>query len=279
MATHKTFAMAAIKGLELFGQIWMPEGEPKAMMCLAHGHGDHSGRYAHIAEFLNKQGIGVYAFDHYGHGKSGGKRGTIPSYEAVLDSIEALVRQVKSSYSETPVFLYGHSMGGNLVANYVLRRDPQLAGIILSAPFFRLAFKPNAFDLFLAKTMLPIAPNFTQPSKLDVKAISRDAAEVQRYVDDPLIHSQMSPRLFTGLIQGGEYAMENASSFSLPLLIMHGSGDRITSFEASEAFANNVPGDVTWKAWEGYFHEIHNESEADKAPVLQAIGDWIMKKV
>jgi len=252
---------------------------PKAILCIVHGHGEHVARYDHVAQYLNGLGISCMGFDLYGHGKTTYKKGHWPSYEAVLDSISVLIEEAGKEHKDKPIFLYGHSKGGNLVANYALRRKPDIAGVILSAPWFRLAFTPSSTDLFLAKMMLNIYPSFTQASKLDASAISRDQQEVDKYMADPLVHDLVSPVMFTSTHQAGLWALEHAGEFALPLLHMHGDADRLTSFDASKEFAAHAGGgDVTFQAFPGYFHEMHNESQEDRKPVLELIGNWISER-
>ncbi|MEO0469830.1 MAG: lysophospholipase [Bacteroidota bacterium] len=264
-------------GQEFFHQEW-PAKQPKAVMLLTHGHGEHIGRYAHVVHFLNERGISVAGFDHYGHGKTQSKKGDIPSYEAVLDSIGAFVDMMQQKWSGLPLFVYAHSLGGNFLASYVLQRKPEdWAGVILSAPLFELAFAPSKVDLTLAAVMKRIYPGFTQSSKLDASAISRDPAEVKKYVEDPLIHSMVSPRLFYGFYEHGQKILSEASNWSLPALIMHGTADRLTKHAASEAFAEKAGDQVRFRSWKGLFHEMHNEPE--KKEVMQTMLEWMLPRV
>lgn len=254
--------------------------DTRAVMCLVHGHGEHIGRYDHVAKFLAEKGISTLGHDLYGHGKTEFKKGHWPNYEAVMDSIAALIEEAKAAFPGKPIFLYGHSMGGNLAANFALRRKADVKGLILSAPWFRLAFKPSSTDLFLAKMMLNIYPSFTQSSKLDANAISRDPAEVDKYKNDPLVHDLVSPQMFTSTHQAAQWALDHAAELSLPLLHMHGDADELTSFEASKEFSAKAGGgDVTFQAYPGYFHEMHNESEENRKPVLNLLRDWMLERI
>lgn len=240
---------------------------------MVHGHGEHVMRYAHVAEFMNQAGIAAMGHDLYGHGQTHFKKGHIPSYEAVLDSIDALLEEARRAYPGIPVFLLGHSMGGNFVASYLLKRSPDIAGAVITSPWFRLAFAPKKVDLFLAKVMMKIYPSFTQGSKLDASGLSHDSEVVKAYQDDPLVHDLLSPVLFTTVTQAGEYAMANAANLHVPTLLLHGSDDPVTSHKASEEFAQKAGSIVSWKSWEGMFHELHNET--NKEEVLAHIVDWM----
>jgi alpha-beta hydrolase superfamily lysophospholipase len=270
---HTTFTFQANKQ-EFFTQLWAPESPPKAVICHVHGHGDHSGRYNHIAEAFVERGIAFMGMDHYGHGQTPGKRGHAPSYDAILDSLDQLFLEAEKQFPGIPRFLYGHSAGGNIALNHALRRKPDIKGVISSAPWLTLKIKPSSAELTLAKLMINIYPSFTQATKLPVESISRDPAEMKRYADDPLVHDKISPVFFFGCHEAGLWALEHASEFSYPLLIMHGTGDDITSHESSQEFAEKAGGgDITWKSWEGLRHEIHNEPE--KTEVIATMINWV----
>ena len=219
--------------------------------------------------------------DLYGHGKTNFKKGHWPNYDAVMDSIAALIEEAQKSFPGKAVFLYGHSMGGNLAANYALRRKPNIKGLILSAPWFRLAFKPSSTDLFLAKMMLNIYPSFTQSSKLDANAISRDPAEVEKYKNDPLVHDLVSPQMFTSTHQAAQWALDHAADLSLPLLHMHGDADELTSFEASKEFFCQS----RWRRC--YFSGLSRllftkctmNPKRNRKPVLNLLRDWIQERI
>ncbi|OQY34723.1 MAG: lysophospholipase [Anaerolineaceae bacterium 4572_5.1] len=260
-------------GLNLYAFSWTPEKAPKALICLVHGHGEHIERYAHVAAAMNEAGYALMGFDHRGHGQSEGARGHTPSYDALLDDISAFLTQAEERYPNLPRFLYGHSMGGNLVLNYALRRKPTLKGVIATGPWIKLAFEPPAIQVFLGKTMNKIYPAFIQASGLETAAISRDPNEVSAYENDPLVHDKISARLFVGMYEAGLWSLEHAAEFPLPLLLMHGSADRLTSAEASRQFAEAAGDAVTLKVWDGWYHEIHNEPE--KAEVFKTTIEWL----
>ena len=264
-------------GLRLYAQGWKPEAELKGVVCLVHGLGEHSGRYGHLAAFLNQAGYALLAFDLRGHGKSEGQRGYAPSYEALLDDIARLLDEAANRYPDLPRFLYGHSLGGNLVINYALRRHPQLAGVIATGPFFRAAFEPPAWKLTLARIMYNLWPTLSLSNELDRQALSRDPEVVQAYDEDPLVHDRLTPRLTMDMFQAGLWALEHASELSLPLLLMHGSADRLCSVQASREFAARAGDRCTLKIWDGFYHEIHNEPEQEQ--VFEYLLEWLNSRV
>ncbi len=274
---HSEFEFKTFDGLSLFGQSWQPEDRPRAVICIVHGMGEHSERYSHVGDALTQAGYALISFDLRGHGKSSGPRGHIPSYEALMQDISILLESANKKFPQLPFFLYGHSLGGNLVLNYVLRYKPQLKGVIVTGPWLRLAFEPPAFKVTLSKVMNKIWPSFSQKSGLDTKALSHDLEVVHSYENDPLVHDRISARMFISIYQAGQWALEHASEFSLPLLLMHGGEDKIISVEAGREFAGKIKEICTLKIWDGLYHEIHNEPE--KEEVFKFLIDWLDKKV
>lgn len=260
-------------GLSLFTCEWKPEFDLKGVVCLVHGQGEHCGRYAHVASFLNQSGYSVMAFDLRGHGKSKGKRGHIKNYNEFLDDIDMIINKSKELYPDKPCFLYGHSLGGNLVLNYALRRKPQLSGVIATSPWLSLSFSPALIKIWLATLLDKIFPSFSQSSGLEIEALTHDEEIIEAYKNDPLVHSRVSARLFLSVHKSGQWALLNAGKFALPLLLMHGNADRITSSSASKDFAAQINDKCTFKEWDGLFHELHNEYQ--KGEVLEFIVKWL----
>ena len=260
-------------GLALFAHASPSDSPPKAIICMVHGHGEHIERYNHLATALNKAGYTFVGFDHRGHGKSDGVRGHIPSYETLLDDIEAFLAEIEENYPEVPRILYGHSMGGNLVINYALRRTSDIKGVISTSPWLKLAFEPPAVQVFMGKMMNKIYPAFIMSSGLETSSLSHDPEVVRAYEEDSLVHDKISARLFVGMYESGLWALDHAGEFSLPLLLMHGGADKITSPEASREFAKKAGENVTLKIWDELYHETHNEPEQDE--VFKKIIDWL----
>lgn len=243
---------------------WAPPGETRAVLCLIHGLGEHGGRYDHLARFLNQEGFLVMALDLRGHGRSPGPRGHIPGYDVILNDIGLFIRQTASLNQNRPLFLYGHSMGGGYVLNYCLKNKPSLAGVVVTGPLLRTAFAPPGWKLILARLMYRLWPALTLPNELDVTAISRDQRVVDAYRNDPLVHDRLSVRLGVEMLAAGEWALDHARELRLPLLLMHGGDDRLTSPQASGEFAQKAGPVCTLKIWPGLYHEIHNEPTQDE---------------
>ncbi|HEX7056818.1 MAG TPA: alpha/beta hydrolase [Bacilli bacterium] len=260
-------------GTSLFTRLWYPDGVIKSAVCIVHGLGEHSGRFAHVAESFGREGIAVAAFDLRGHGKSDGKRGHTPSFSALLDDIGSALRQFAQLFPDVPLFLYGHSMGGNLVLNYVLRRKPELAGVISSAPWLKLAFEPPKIKVRFGRVVDRLWPSFSQSNGLKSKALSRSADIVDEYEADGLVHDRITARLYFSLRDAGAWAIEHAADIRIPVLIMHGSGDQITSCAASERFAEKAKEFSTLMIWKGFFHELHNDPFGGE--VIDYMASWM----
>lgn len=276
---HFEFFRNTPEGLEIYYEGWEPAGPCKGVVCLVHGLGEYVGRYAHVAAALNEAGFALMGYDQCGHGHSAGPRGHVPPYDAVMAQIDRFLDEAAVRYPARPRFLYGHSMGGGLVLNYALRRDAQsltsrLAGVIATSPALRTTEPLPAAKMTAARVLNRVLPGMRMANGLDLAAISRDPEVTEAYRADPLIHDRASARLGLALIQNGEWALAHAAGFPpIPLLLMHGTADRITSAAATQEFAARVRGECTLKLWDGLYHETHNEPE--KAQVLGTIVAWL----
>ncbi|WP_378174659.1 alpha/beta hydrolase [Aquimarina sp. SS2-1] len=261
---------------KLFGQYWLPK-DCKAIILLVHGMGEHSTRYTDyvIPELLAKH-IGIITYDNFGHGKSSGKRGHCPSYEALMEVIDIVYHKAKETVSDLPIFLYGHSMGGNLVINYILRSDLKVAGAILTSPFLRLAFQPPAWKMMMGKLFQKIAPSITLPSGLDANAISRVPEEVEKYKNDPLVHDKVSPNFSLPIIKAGKWVMTKASQLETPILLMHGTADQVTSYAASQELSEQTDY-IDFIPFKDGYHELHND--LDKEKLITTAVFWIEDKM
>lgn len=270
---HKEFNFNIYK-TSFYGQYWHSENT-KAVIVLAHGMGEHANRYTNfiIPSFV-KNNYAVVAFDHFGHGKTSGKRGHNPSFEAVLESVKKTIEKAKNVFPNTPVFLYGHSMGGNVVLNYILRKEHSLQGIIATSPFLKLAFEPPAWKLTMGKILQKIAPAVTMGNEINTNHISRDKKEVDKYINDPLIHDRISANFSLAFIDTGKWAIENAHILKTPVFLAHGTDDKIIDYKGTATFAKNTEL-ATLKLYEGGYHELQNDF--CKEELFSDILNWIKK--
>lgn len=270
--TIQTSTRIATDGIELFQQTWVPAIEAKAVVCLIHGLGEHSSRYTHFFQFLNEHGYIVTALDLRGHGKSGGQRGHSPSYDHMMDDIQAFVEATRDAYPGLPLFLYGHSGGGSLVLNLLLRRPVKIKGAIVTAPGLSAGEKVAAWKLLMGKLLYYLYPSFPLQNGLDLENLSRDSLVKEKYLEDKLVHQVVSTRFGIDYLASGQWVLEHAENLSTPTLLMYGSKDHLVSGDAIRSFAKKAPG-VTYKEWDGFFHEIHNEPE--KEQVFEATLQWL----
>ncbi len=272
---HSEFS-AKFKGTEFFAQYWDCI-DVKAVVLLVHGMGEHSSRYKDfVIPNLLENNFAVVAFDHFGHGRTKGKRGVCPSYDAVLDSVTVFLEKAKELFPDKPVFLYGHSMGGNVVVNYMLQKNPDVKGAICTSPFLRLAFNPSKIKLKLAEILLKIAPNYALSSGLDATAVSRIKEEVEKYKNDPLNHGKVSANFSVPFIEAGEWAIKNIFKLNKPMLLLHGTADRLTSVKASEEIAKKSD-KIKFKTYPKAYHELHNDLCRDE--FMKDVIDWLLSKL
>lgn len=259
---------------KLHVQYWKPQ-IVKSVIVLVHGMGEHKLRFEDsVINHLVKSGYAVVAFDLYGHGNSSGKRGHCPSYNALLDVVEKVIEKTRELFYEAPILLYGHSLGGNIVINYTLRRTHNLKGVIASSPFLRLAFQPPKWKVLLGRLMLNIFPSITLPSEIDESAISRDAVEVKRYSEDPLIHGKISPMYLFPVIEAGEWAIKNANKLETPMLILHGTGDKLIDYNGSVEFCKQTENAQLELFQDGY-HELHHDYCREE--FIETVLKWLDK--
>jgi acylglycerol lipase len=246
----------------------------KGMIIIFHGMGEHSGRYVDLTKKLNEIGFSVVSFDHRGHGRSGGKRGHTPSYDLLMDDIKNVVDFAENLEQDKPIFVFSQSMGANLALNYMIRRkDKRIKGVVASSPYLKLAFNPPKWKVALGKMAAGIYPALTQRTGLEVEAISRDKSVIEKYQNDPLVHDKITASFFVQVHQAGPYAIDHINEIECPVLVLHGTADRLTSHIASEELAKNAKGNVQLKIYSDCYHELHHEEE--KKEVFNEILDWI----
>ncbi|TVX95343.1 lysophospholipase [Cohnella terricola] len=263
----------------MHGCEWTPDERVTvpAVICLVHGMGEHMGRYAHVADMMTAEGYAVFGFDQRGHGRTEGKRGHTPNYESLLEGVDIMLAEAKRKYPGIPLFLFGHSMGGNVTLNYLLRRHPDIRGAIVTGPWLKLAFKPPSLQAIVGRIVEKIYPGYTNRRPLAAESLTTDPTMIQRYISDPLGHGQITARFFFGVQQAGIWALENARELKVPLLLMHGGDDKVTSLQASKQFAERAGALVTWREWPDFKHELHNETRREE--VFDVIRDWLAERL
>jgi alpha-beta hydrolase superfamily lysophospholipase len=269
------FNIKLSNGQILRGMIQSPGENLKAVIVFVHGIGEHIHRYDYWAGLFNREEIGFAGVDLPGHGLSDGKRGHITSYVLLGEMIDILLKSCNKTFPGIPVYIYGHSLGGGIVLNYLLTRKPKIKGAIVTSPWLRLAFEPSKGKLLLASVMKNILPGLVQPTGLIVDHISHDKAVVEKYSNDPLVHGKISVSLFHGAMAAAKYSLEHAAELNIPALIIQGSDDLIISPKGSKEFASKTSM-AELKIWDGGYHELHNEPFREE--VFRYILDWIKKR-
>jgi alpha-beta hydrolase superfamily lysophospholipase len=267
------FQMKTGDGLLLRGRGWEPDAAIQAVVCVLHGLGEHAGRYADLAGYLGCHGIAVTALDLRGHGRSEGRRGHAPNYAALMADIDLLLEEAASRYPDAPVFLFGHSLGGNLAVYSAMKTSAHLTGVIVSAPLLRLSFQPPKWKALLLDVLYALHLSVPMRSGLERDALTRDSDVLNQNRRDPLAHKWITPQLGVEMLRNGEWMVRNAAEFSRPILLMHGTADRVTSVEASREFAAAAGPNCTLKTWDGFYHELHNEPEHTQ--VFDYMRAWI----
>ena len=263
--SHIESQLTTQDGHTLYYQVWEAEQPAKAIICLVHGLGEHSGRYAHVAKVFNQNNYHVIAFDLYGHGKSQGKRGDIPSYDVMNDHVSDLVNEANNRYPGLPQILYGHSLGGLIVFYFCLKTNPKFRGVIITSPGLCTTLEEQKAKMTLVNLLGPVFPGLIIPSGLNPQMISRDPYIVESYINDPLVHDKASLGFAKNSLDIIHYIFDHADEWSLPLLLMHGTEDKLSYSRCSEKIASLMKqGVCTLRLWPGLTHEIHNEPEKDE---------------
>lgn len=261
------------QGLKFYSRGWEPDTAPKAVVALVHGHGEHIGRFAHVGEIMTKAGYAVMGFDLRGHGQSGGPRGHTPSIEAFMRDIDLFLEHVHARYPNLPVFLYGHSIGGALVLNYGLRRKPDVNGVIATSPALHTEPEKHPEKVVMAKVLGGLLPTVAISTGLQTSMLSHDPQVEQAYVKDLLVHDKVSLAFGKVMLEANQWALQHASEFALPLLLVHGTDDQIAFPSSSREFAAALGNKATLVLWKGLYHETHNE--LNKAEVLKTTIEWM----
>ncbi len=274
---EKQFTCSSYDELSLFTRSWKSTAKPKAVILILHGLGEHSGRYDYLAKKFVESGYFIFAFDMRGHGKSGGKRGQSSSYQNLLKDLEIICHKVEKEFQDIPRILYGHSFGGNLAVNFAISNLYTFSGIILTSPWLKLEFQIPRGKLFLGRLASYFFPNLITKTGLDPEGLSRNPEIVHNYIKDPLVHDKVSLRLFFEIVDAGVKASGSIYKINSPMLVMHGSADKITSLKTTREFVMNTGRKTTFKEWPDNFHELHNDFNAEE--VFDFMIEWLNKIV
>ena len=276
-AGHEEGEFAGVGGLRLFTQAWLPQDEPRAVVVLAHGAGEHSGRYEHVAARFTDDGFAMHALDHRGHGRSEGRRAYMDRLAHAVEDLDSLVLAARERHPQQPLFLLGHSMGGCLAIAYALRHQDRLDGLLLSSPL--AALEAASLVMRLTGKALSIVVPTLGLFDVDPSRVSRDPEVVRAYVEDPLVHHGKLPARTIGeLAAAVESFPARVPAIDVPLRVWHGTGDRIVPVEGSVMVHREASSeDKELQLYEGLFHETLNEPEQDQ--VMDDAVAWITERI
>lgn len=266
------------RGGRLHGRLWTGSGEIQGVVIVVHGLGEHGGRYRELAEDLAQSGWGVFAFDLSGHGRSPGVRGRIDRYDGMLADI-AWARQTVAMEITGKQVLLGHSMGGNLALNYLLRRhqitprQDDLAGVALCAPMLLPPDPPPRPQIFAAWLTGHLLRRIRFRKPIDPTLLTGDEARARLLQNDPLSHCWISLYLATQLLSQGRWALDRARHVDVPTLIMHGERDELIDRSACEHAAIRIGRHARLVRWSGLRHDLFHESR--RIEVTRKLADWL----
>lgn len=260
------------RGVRLYWRGHLPAGEPRGVLLICHGLGEHAGRYGNVVDALLPDGWAVYGLDHRGHGHSGGRRAHLDAYADWLADFAAFRAQVASRHPDLPLFLLGHSMGGQIALAHALDQPDGLRGLVLSAPALASGQVPAA--AIPALRLLVRVGGRLRPVGIDVTKISKDPAVVAAYRGDTLVHQGKPTLGLMSALFDGFALVERAGELRMPVLLQHGTLDELTDpagTRALEAALRTPDRTVHW--YEGLWHEIYNEPERDRP--LADLRAWL----
>jgi alpha-beta hydrolase superfamily lysophospholipase len=247
---------------------------PKANIVIAHGLGEHSGRYEKLAQSLNNDGYAVASVDLPGHGKSAGRRGHIEDFVDYHAPLLALTLALKREQPQCPVFILGHSLGGLIVGHMMLDHQELYSGIVLTGSAIQNPQQPPDWQITLTRLIARIAPTLGLIT-LDIKGLCRDQQVVESYLQDPLVsRSKLSASFIAAMFVAVSETVEKAADITRPVLILHGGDDTITDPAGSKLLYDRVSSvDKTHKVYPGFYHEIFNEPDASQ--VVDDVLQWL----
>jgi acylglycerol lipase len=274
--THIDGRLAGRANDTTYWQAWLPSDQPRAILVIAHGALEHSGRYAHVAERLGGAGVATYAIDHRGHGHSDGRCGAIDRMGRLVGDLDRLVTLASERHPGCSVFLLGHSMGSVVALEHTLAHQDKLAGLVLSGSAIDVSAVPAA-QFWIAKLLSEVVPGLGLVH-VDSSEVSRDPAVVRAYDTDPLVHRGKLPaRMLAEVLSSARGLPARVAHLRLPLLILHGTDDRLAAAAGARTVHDAAAGeDKTLKLYDGLYHEVLNEPEKDA--VIADVIAWLQAR-
>ncbi|MGI8922411.1 MAG: lysophospholipase [Solirubrobacteraceae bacterium] len=273
MTEPRTQSFSGEGGTEIHWKHWPGPRRPAGTVVIAHGGGEHSGRYQHVADRLNEEDFAVFALDHRGHGESEGKPGLIEDLGELVSDLGTMISIAREEQPKKELFLLGHSMGGCVALDYTLDREDTLDGLVLSAPLARLG-TANPIEMLAARVLSVVRPSFGV-FKVDSATVSSNPEVVRAYDEDPLVlHDKMAAKTITEIAGAIKSFPKRLPDLRLPLLVMVGTADQLVPPSAAR-MVHDRAGSVEKQLieYDGLFHEILNEPEQEQ--VMDDLVGWL----
>jgi acylglycerol lipase len=275
---HTEGNFKGVRNIDIYYQAWLPTGKVKAVLLITHGLGEHSGRYLNVVNRFVPLGYAVYAFDHIGHGKSGGEREMVKRFEDYTDTLTIYYDMVKGWQSGKPIFLLGHSLGGLTAAYYLLDHQAKFQGAVISAPLIKAGANVSQGTIIMGKILSVLVPA-AGLLPLDPNLISKDPEVVKAYVNDPLVfHKKIPARVAAEMLKAMIRVTAEAEKITLPFIALQGSEDKLVDPTSAQMLFDRAGSkDKAIKVYEGFYHEVFNEPE--RARVLKDVETWLKAHV
>jgi alpha-beta hydrolase superfamily lysophospholipase len=267
--------VTAADGLRLYVRRHEVE-HSRGQVLIVHGFGEHSGRYAALTEHLIRHRYGVTAYDHRGHGLSDGLPGHVDRFDEYEDDLDRVLLSVRARGQSQEPFLLGHSMGGLIVLRYLAKERKPIAAAVVSAPLIEVAVRVPAHKMMIARVGARVAPRLRLGNGIDPSVLSRDSEVGLAYAADPLVNRVVSTRWFTEATKAMEEIKQWAPRITVPLLVMHGTEDKLARVESTRALFEQLGSkEKELGIYQGYYHELFNEPE--KQQIFDRVSTWLDK--
>jgi alpha-beta hydrolase superfamily lysophospholipase len=264
-------------GAPLFRRAWAAVGPPRGVLLNLHGLGDHSGLHSSVSAHFTARGFAVHAPDLRGNGRSPGARGHIGSWSEYREDLRRFLAVVAGEEPGLPVFLLGHSLGGLISLDYAMHYPEGLRGVIAAAPPLGRLAVPAPL-LLLGRAVSRVWPSFALETGMDLSGLARDPAVAAEVLADPLFHRKGSARLSTEVVAAIARVQEGAARFPLPLLVLHGSADRMVPPDGSRELVARARGrDVRFHEYPGAYHALFADQGGER--VLADVEEWIVSRL
>ena len=263
----------ASDGLRLFFRLWEAE-ENKGLVVILHGFSEHGGRYLWLVDQLLRAGWTVVAMDCRGHGQSGGRRAHVDSFDEYVNDLRSLLDELGAQGLKERPFLLGHSMGGLIATRYAQEKGDELAGLILSSPFFGENAGLGGVRQMTLRWTARLLPSMSLRLRYNPVHLTHDREVIEQYLADPLVSNTCTLRWLAEIRQAQQRAMDASDRVLLPMLLLTGTDDRVVSGEVNQQFFRQAATpDKLQNAYEGYYHEIFNE--VGKSRALHDLVTWL----